>query len=147
MAVILLEDTQELIMVRQYRAGADMYLLDCPAGMREGNEDPQGAVIREVMEETGYEAKSIQHIFHTALSPGAYTEVSDIYFIRTDSKMKTGKGGGLTVESEEIEVFKIPVNEVIQMIHPDYLGHQKIIDAKTISAIQWLENDYLKMIE
>lgn len=147
MAMIFLEDTQELVVLRQYRAGADQYLLDFPAGMREGDEDPLEAVKREVMEETGYEAKSIEHIFHVALSPGAYTEEADIYFIVSDSTMKTGKGGGLSEESEELEVFHIPVSEVFKMIRPGVDGNQQIVDAKTIIAIQWLENDYLKMCE
>lgn len=147
MAMILLEDTQELVVLRQYRAGADQYIFDFPAGMREGDEDPLEAVKREVMEETGYEAKSIEHIFHLALSPGAYTEEADIYFIISDSTLKTGKGGGLSEESEELEVFHLPLDEVFKMIRPGGDGVQQIVDAKTIIAIQWLENDYLKMFE
>jgi ADP-ribose diphosphatase len=45
-----------IVLVRQYRYGSDEIHLELPAGMLDGDEDPQDCAARELLEETGYEA-------------------------------------------------------------------------------------------
>jgi len=52
----------QVVLVRQYRYGSDAIHLELPAGMIDEGEDPQGCVIRELREETGYEAERIEAI-------------------------------------------------------------------------------------
>ncbi|MEM7469536.1 MAG: NUDIX hydrolase, partial [Pseudomonadota bacterium] len=49
----------EFVLVEQYRHGADQWVLECPGGNREDEEHLETAVIRELLEETGYRAESI----------------------------------------------------------------------------------------
>src|SRR3989344_4613755 len=52
----------ELILVRQYKAGIDDITLEVPAGYIERGESPLQAAKRELLEETGYRARSWKRI-------------------------------------------------------------------------------------
>lgn len=54
-ALPLLADGR-LVLVAQYRPGAEMVTLELPAGDIDGDERPEQAVLRELAEETGYAA-------------------------------------------------------------------------------------------
>ena len=45
-----------VVMVRQYRHGNDEFTLEVPGGLVEPNEDPMVSALREMREETGYDA-------------------------------------------------------------------------------------------
>ena len=47
----------EYVLVRQYRAPVDDFLLEFPAGVLEAHEDPAECAMRELKEETGYTAR------------------------------------------------------------------------------------------
>jgi ADP-ribose pyrophosphatase len=47
---------EDLVMVRQYRHGAEMLTLEFPAGLIKPGEDPALSAARELSEETGYRA-------------------------------------------------------------------------------------------
>ena len=55
------EDT--LVMIRQYRYLLRKVLLEFPAGHIEDGEDAEKTAKRELLEETGYIAKEIQHVY------------------------------------------------------------------------------------
>ena len=49
-----------MILVRQYRYGADAIHLELPAGMLLDDEDPHDCALRELAEETGYEVAALR---------------------------------------------------------------------------------------
>jgi len=53
----------KLVMIRQYRYPLDKVLLEFPAGHVEGGEDPGVTAKRELEEETGYSASSVEHVY------------------------------------------------------------------------------------
>jgi ADP-ribose pyrophosphatase len=56
--VVAVTPGQEILLVRQYRVGADSVLLEFPAGFMEpGDDDPLERARAELREETGYEAE------------------------------------------------------------------------------------------
>ena len=63
-------NSDSLIMIRQYRYPLRKVLLEFPAGHIENGEDMNEAAERELLEETGYLAKQVRHIYtyHTSVS-------------------------------------------------------------------------------
>lgn len=50
---ILKEETDKIVMIKQYRYPIDAYLYELPAGLVDKGESPEQAAIREMKEETG----------------------------------------------------------------------------------------------
>jgi ADP-ribose pyrophosphatase len=57
----ILEPSQDVLLIRQFRAGANGYVLGIPAGMVEpGATDVGEEALRELLEETGYTGKVVE---------------------------------------------------------------------------------------
>lgn len=123
--VIPVTDNGEVIMVRQYRYAFGQPLLEVPAGKLEPGEDPLEAAMRELEEETGTVAKSIEHIGEL------YTTVAII-----DEKIQMYLATGLTYKNahpddgEFLEVEKIPLDTLVSMVM-----NGEIKDSKTQISI------------
>lgn len=135
---ILLHDRDRdvVVLVRQFRlaarlAGMDGWMIEVPAGLLDG-EEPETAVRREVLEETGYRVGEIRFLFRIMMSPGAVTETTDCYFASIRAADRVAAGGGLDEEHEDIEVLEIPLDKALAMI-----GTGEICDGKTIMLLQW----------
>jgi nudix-type nucleoside diphosphatase (YffH/AdpP family) len=142
-ATILLydPDRKSVILVRQLRVpaylnGDDGWLIETPAGVLDGD-DPLNAVIRETMEEAGYQIDRADHLFDAYMSPGALTERVSFFAAEIDASHRHGEGGGLEEEGEDIEILEVPLKEAFDMI-----AAGKIIDGKTIMLLQWAVMKY-----
>lgn len=142
-ATILLYDParKTLVLVRQLRIPPtlnhdDGFLIETPAGLLEGD-DPTSAIIREAMEETGYRIDRAEYLFDAYMSPGTLTERVSFFAAEIDATMKTGKGGGLAEEGEDIEILEVPLKDAYAMI-----GTGRIADGKTIMLLQWAVMKY-----
>ena len=60
-------------LIRQYRYAIDDYILEAPAGALEKDEDPLTAAGRELIEETGFAAQTIESRGFIITTPG-YTD-------------------------------------------------------------------------
>jgi len=81
-AVGIVAETPEgsLVILRQYRWAIQQYQYELPAGMVEAHESPVQAAVRELREETGWQAGRIRPIFRYFTSPGYTTEEIFLYF-------------------------------------------------------------------
>lgn len=123
---ILPLDGDQCKLIRQYRYAIDDYILEAPAGALETGEDPLTAAGRELIEETGFAAKTIVPRGFIITTPGY-----------TDEKIFLYQAGGLAPsrlyekdEDEVIEVVDIRVQDLNRMITDG-----DIVDAKTICLI------------
>ena len=115
----------EVILERQYRHAAGQYLIELPAGSRNPNEPPLAAAKRELIEETGYRAKKWTMLLRYFASPGFLGEWMQIYLARDIRE------GIATPElDEQIEIIRMPLSEIMQMIDAG-----KIHDGKTIIGL------------
>ena len=51
-----------LLMIEAYRRGVDEFLLDLPSGLIEDNEKPYETAKRELLQETGYSCRTLDHM-------------------------------------------------------------------------------------
>lgn len=137
-ATILLHDPRRdtVVLVRQFRLpvqlhGEPAWILETPAGLLDG-EEPEAAIRREAMEETGFRVRDISFLFKAYSSPGSSTEVVHFFAASIDTDDRISNGGGLAEEHEDIEVVEVPLDEALAMI-----GTGEIVDFKTIILLQW----------
>jgi ADP-ribose pyrophosphatase len=111
--------------VKQYRHPAGRVLLELPAGVVEEGEDPEQCALREVREEIGMSAGSLQKIGEFYLAPGYSTEMMHVYLARQlkPDPLKGDLDEFLTVE-------KIASAEAVRMAEAN-----EIRDVKTLATI------------
>ncbi len=124
-ALVVVDEQDRLVMVRQYRRAADAVLLEIPAGTREPGEDAETCARREVREETGYSAGRVERLGGFYSAPGFCTEFLEC-FLLTD--LNEGESGG--DEDENIEIEHLTFEEVL-----DGIRRGEIVDAKSIAGI------------
>ena len=110
--VIALTHQQDVVLVRQYRHGAQKVLLELPGGVMDPeDESPLHAARRELLEETGYTSDTFIQI--GCLSPNPANHTNLIYsFLATDASLV---GSQSLDDTEDIEVLLKPLDEVIAM--------------------------------
>jgi nudix-type nucleoside diphosphatase (YffH/AdpP family) len=138
-ATILLYDTARstVLLSRQFRYPAyvnghpDGLLVETAAGLLDDDE-PEAAIRREAEEELGVTLGEIEHVFDVYMSPGSVTERLHFYAAAYSPASRTGTGGGVEEEGEEIEVLEVGFAEALAMIDDG-----RIMDAKTIMLLHW----------
>lgn len=102
-----------LVMIRQYRHAAGRMLLEFPAGTLEHGEDPLVCAQRELREETGFAAQTIEKIGGFFLAPGYSTEYLHIYFATglEASPLPKDTDEWLDVETITIDSLKALIKE------------------------------------
>ena len=127
--IIALTEENEVIMVRQFRKPIEDSVLEIPAGKLDDNEDPKVCAVRELKEETGYEAENMEFLLDFYSSPGFTDEKIHIYFA-------TGLKGGKAEpdENEYIDIEKYKIEDLVQMIKDN-----EIHDAKSIISILYVD--------
>ena len=129
--VVVLAELDEgcIPFVRQLRYPMEKVLLELPAGKIDPGEDPMATAVRELEEETGFRAESVQHVLSFYPAPGFCDELLHLYY--THRLRSTEKNPD---PDEEITVEFHTLEEAIQ------LGLRgEIIDAKTLLALFWLD--------
>ena len=110
-AVILAIDAGHVILVEQYRVPLKANCLELPAGLvgdETAGEPIETAAARELEEETGYRAGSVEQIGQFASSPGMVSETFTL--VRARDLVKVHDGGG--VEGENITVHRVALGDV-----------------------------------
>ncbi|NWG16732.1 MAG: NUDIX domain-containing protein [Chloroflexi bacterium] len=141
-AAVVMYDTAKdsVILTEQFRyptyEKGPGWILEIPAGTIEKSEnrDPTVTLRREIMEEIGYSTRALRHICTFYVSPGGTSERIHLYYTQVSPKDKAAEGGGIIGEGEDIRVLTIKLAEALGMI-----AGGKIVDAKTIIGLQWLQ--------
>ena len=123
---ILPVDGQRCKLIRQYRYAIDDYILEAPAGALEDGEIPLEAAGRELIEETGFAAQTIEQRGFIITTPG-YTDEKIFLFEARELSPSNQFGKD---EDEVIEVLDVPMKDLNSMIRDG-----AIVDAKTICLI------------
>lgn len=125
-AVILaITDDKHIILVRQFRKPIEEVILELPAGKIDPGETPADTAARELKEETGYKAASIQLLQKFWPSPGYSNEVLYIYLAQY-----LESGDPEPDDTEDIELVFMEPCELLDLINDN-----KILDSKTIIGV------------
>lgn len=133
-ATILLinKSRKTVILTKQFRMPTFLngnptgMLIETCAGLLE-KDNPHECIKKETEEETGFKISKVDKIFEVFMSPGSVTETLHYFIAEYDESMKTGDGGGVMKEQEEIDVLEIPFETSLEMV-----DRGEIKDAKTI---------------
>jgi ADP-ribose pyrophosphatase len=118
-----------VLLERQYRHAAGQRLWELPAGSLEPGENKLAAAKRELLEETGYTAGKWERALFFYVSPGFLSESMQVFLARG-----LRKGKAQPEEDERIAVRFFPLSQAVKMAITG-----KILDAKTIAPLLWLE--------
>jgi ADP-ribose pyrophosphatase len=113
-------------LLKQYRYAIDQYICEAPAGTMEPGEDPLKTAHRELIEETGFSARTIIQKGFIYTTPGYTDEKIYLFEARDLSPSREYKKD----DDEIIEVVDIAIKDLAAMIHEG-----TIVDAKTICLI------------
>jgi ADP-ribose pyrophosphatase len=126
-AVVILPiiDADRICLIRNYRMAVDEELIELPAGTIDRGEDPVETARRELLEETGFIAGSIEKIHEFWVSPGILREKMHLFVARylTAGQQRTEQG-------EEIQSLVVTWNRALSMIDAC-----EIRDAKSIVGL------------
>jgi ADP-ribose pyrophosphatase len=124
-AILPLND-ERCKLLKQYRYAIDQYIYEAPAGTMEPGEDPLKTAHRELIEETGFSARTIIQKGFIYTTPGYTDEKIYLFEARDLSPSREYEKD----DDEIIEVVDIATKDLAAMIHEG-----TIVDAKTICLI------------
>ena len=123
--------TEQLRIPTWFNGNTDGLMIEACAGMLDEN-DPEDCIRRETEEETGYTLSDVKKVMEVYMSPGSVTEILYFFVAAYSDTMKTGEGGGVDKEHENIEVLELSFDIAMEMI-----SNGRIKDAKTIMLLQY----------
>jgi ADP-ribose pyrophosphatase len=113
----------------QYRYTVGKKIWELPAGRIDPGENELAGAKRELLEETGFTAKSWKRILKFHASPGFLAETMAVFLARGL------KAGVAQPEADEvIDVRFVPLSKALKMVKTGQIG-----DAKTICGVLWLK--------
>ena len=110
-AVLAIDNDDEVVLVNEFRYPVG-HVLDIPAGNVDKGETALKCAKRELLEETGYKAKKIEHLIRFFPKLGYNTQIIDCYIATELEKISEPN----LDEDELITVKKIKFKKLLNMI-------------------------------
>lgn len=135
-AILAIDDDDQVLLVRQYRVAVGDLLLEIPAGTLDvaGDgtvEDPDLAARRELEEETGMRAGTWRKVSRFYTAPGFTSELMHLY-LATDLVAADGDRLGPD-DDEHLVLRRMPVDVAVAAAE-----RGEFLDAKSLVALLWL---------
>jgi len=124
-AIVAIDDDDNVLLVKQYRQAIDKELLEIPAGGIDPGEDAEAAVRREMREETGFLPRRVARLGGFYSSPGFCTEYLHLYLA-----LDLVSSPLHAEDTEIIKLVRVPASQI-----PELLSSGQICDAKSIVGL------------
>ena len=125
--IIPLTGDHQVVMIRQYRHGSREVALEIPGGLVDFRDTPRKAAARELLEETGYQARKWLRIGEVNPNPALFNNRC-YTFLAQDVKIVSDPKPDQT---EDIEVVLIPLTDIPGLISKGEIDHAMVITAFT----------------
>jgi 8-oxo-dGTP pyrophosphatase MutT (NUDIX family) len=126
--VVALTPEEELILVRQFRAGSGRDSLEIPGGLVDPGEDPSAAGARELLEETGYAGEPADLLGTLWSNPSLLASRISTVVIRNARPIAEPDPD----HHEELVVRRVPRTEIPRLIREGQIDH-----ALVVAGILW----------
>lgn len=135
--IVAVTDDGKLILIEQYRPPVGANVIELPAGLAgdvagSESEDLSDAARRELLEETGYEAKRMKLLGAGAASAGLSDEIITLYLATGLKKTGTGDGDG----HEQITTHEVPLDRVEAFLKRQVKAG-KLVDLKVYGGLHF----------
>ena len=122
----------EVVLVRQYRHGADRVTLETPGGMVDAGEAPAVAAARELLEETGYRASELLPLGSVNPNPALFGNRLHVYAARGAQRVAEVANG----HTEETHVELVPAQALHQLVREGAIDHALVVAAIGLLLLQ-----------
>ncbi|MDP3919633.1 MAG: NUDIX hydrolase [Candidatus Omnitrophota bacterium] len=137
--IIAITDDEKIVLIEQFRVPVGKRLIEIPAGIagddHHAGETNETAAKRELVEETGYEAKVLVPLVTGPVAPGSSSMVMTFYLAQ--GLKKIGQGGG--DHTEDIKVHEVPLSEVDEWLKNKH-GDDLWVDPRVFIALYLLRH-------
>lgn len=129
--IAILEPSQKIILVRQFRPPTGGYVLEFPAGLMDENDrSPVQTALRELKEETGYIGTHVKTVPASFSSPGLSSESVYVIKLAVDERLPENLNPqAVQEETENIENFVVPLKKLSSFIE-ERVNEGDLIDSK-----------------
>jgi 8-oxo-dGTP pyrophosphatase MutT (NUDIX family) len=116
-AVVALDEAEQVLLIRQYRHPVGRLLWEIPAGLRDVAGEPLLATAqRELWEETGHAAQTWQVLADCYTSPGILSERLRIFLARGLAAGQAGPGPQRRHEEAHLETAWVPLADAVGLV-------------------------------
>lgn len=131
--VVALTANNEVVLIREYAAGLEDYVLTLPKGVIDPGENATEAANRELQEEAGFGAKRLTAIKQMSAAPNYMGHMLDLVIAQDlfESRLPGD-------EPEPLEVVTYPLSNIDQLVMEDEFHEGRAIAALYL-ARQWFE--------
>jgi 8-oxo-dGTP pyrophosphatase MutT (NUDIX family) len=127
-AVVAVTDAGSVVLIEQYRAPVDHWILEIPAGTRDvEGEPPEETARRELVEEAGYRAERMDLLTEILNTPGFCDESTCLYLATGLTPVPHERQG---FEEQQISVVEVLLDRFDAMVDDG-----SIVDAQTILGV------------
>lgn len=123
--VIPLTSDGQVVLVEQFRHGINEISLETPGGLVDEGDTPEQSAFRELSEETGYVAESLEHLGTLRPNP-AMLNNSCYFYLARNVELKSEQH---LDPSEDISLVTCPLQQIPELILSGQISHTVVAAA------------------
>ena len=123
--IVAVTDSQEIVLINQFRHGICGTVLEIPGGMIDDGEEPKLSAQRELLEETGYTSNEFIEIGRVHPNPALFDNLCYTFLAKSAKKIREPEFEG----TEDIETILYPSKDIMELIQKGDITHSLVINA------------------